>query len=138
MGETSQYTASHPRWLRRQISPYWWLERGSYFVFMLRELSCVFVAWCVVFLLLLVRAVGQGDASYQAFLSWSGSPSVLLVNFVSLVFILFHAVTFFAATPQAMVVKLAGNRVPGGLILASHYAGLVAASAVVFWILLGV
>jgi fumarate reductase subunit C len=31
----------------------------------IRELSCVFVAWFVVFLLLLVRAVSQGEREYQ-------------------------------------------------------------------------
>jgi succinate dehydrogenase subunit C len=138
MGEPSQYTEYHPRWLRRQISPYWWLERGSYFAFMLREVSCVFVAWMVVFLLLLIRAVGQGEASYQEFLSWSGTPSILLLNVVSLIFILYHTVTFFGAAQTIVVVRLGGKLVPGSLILASHYAGLVAASAVVFWILLGV
>ena len=36
----SQYADYHPRWLRPQVSTYWWLERRSYFVFILRELSC--------------------------------------------------------------------------------------------------
>jgi fumarate reductase subunit C len=138
MGESSHYTEYHPRWLRRQISTVWWLERGSYFAFMLRELSCVFVGWFVVYLLLLVRAVGQGDASYQSFLNWSGTPSILLLNVVSLLFILYHAVTFFGAAQTIVVVRLGGKLVPGSLILASHYAGLVAASVVVWWVLLGV
>ena len=86
----------------------------------------------------LVRAVGQGDASYQAFLNWSGTPSILLLNVVSLIFILYHAVTFFGAAQTIVVVRLGGKLVPGRLILASHYAGLVAASVVVFWVLLGV
>ena len=41
-------------------------------MFILRELSCVFVGWFVVFLLMLVRAVSTGAASYQQFLAWSG------------------------------------------------------------------
>jgi hypothetical protein len=36
-----------------------------------------------------------------------------------------------------MVVKIGPNKVPGSLVLAGHYAGLVAASAVVCWLLLG-
>ena len=59
------------------------------------------------YLLLLVRAVSQGEARYQQFLSWSGSPVVLLLNVVSLLFVVFHAITWFNLAPQAMVVHLA-------------------------------
>ena len=53
------------------MSTYWWLERWSYLAFILRELSSIFVAWFVVYLLLLVRAVSQGESGYRQFLSWS-------------------------------------------------------------------
>ena len=120
-----------------RVSTFWWLEKGSYFAFILREMSCVFVAWFVVYLLLLVRAVIQGDASYREFLTWSATTPILLLNIVSFLFLIFHAVTFFGAAPQAMVVKVGPNTVPGSLVLAGHYAGWVAASVVVAWLLLG-
>ena len=125
------------RVLPPKISTTWWLQKSSYFVFILREMSCVFVGWFVVYLLMLFQAVGQGDASYQAFLAWSASPLIVAVNLLTLLFLLFHAVTFFDAAPQAMVVKIGANRVPGSAILAGHYAGLIAASAVLCWLLLG-
>ena len=128
---------SELRVLPPHISTWWWLGKTSYFVFILREMSCVFVAWFVVYLLLLVRAVSQGDAAYQELLAWSATTPILLLNIVSLVFLIFHAVTFFDAAPRAMVVKIGANPVPGGLVLAGHYAGWVAASAVVCWLLLG-
>ena len=74
----------HPRWFRARVSTYWWLERRSYLAFILRELSSVFVAWSVVYLLLLARAVSQGDSRYEQFLAWSGRPVVLVINTVSL------------------------------------------------------
>ena len=120
-----------------RVSTFWWLEKRSYFAFILRELSCVFVAWFVVYLLLLVRAVSQGDAAYQQLLAWSATPLILCVNIVSLLSLVFHAVTFFAAAPRAMMVKVGPNMVPGSLVLAGHYAGWVGASAVVCWLLLG-
>jgi fumarate reductase subunit C len=136
MNERS-YTDFHPRWLRRRISTYWWLERRSYFVFILRELSSLFVAWCVVYLLLLVRAVSQGAASYQEFLGWTGRPLVLMLNLVSLFFIVFHAVTWFNLAPQAMVVRMGSRRVPGFLIAGSNYVAWAAASALLAWLLIG-
>ena len=134
---TAGYTEYHPRWLRRRKSTYWWLERGSYFAFILRELSSVFVAWTVAFLLLLVRAVSQGDVAYRDFLSWAASPPVLLLNLASLAFVVLHAATWFRLSPQAMVVHVGGRRLPGAWIAASNYVLWGLATALVAFFLLG-
>jgi fumarate reductase subunit C len=83
MSAQPAYTAHHPRWIRTRVSTYWWLRRGSYLAFILRELSSIFVGWFVVYLLMLVRAVSRGASAYQAFLAWSGKPAVLLLHVVS-------------------------------------------------------
>ena len=129
-------TEYHHRWLRRPISTYWWLEKPAYLAFILREASCMFVAWVVVFLLLLVRAVLQGEAAYQQFFAWSATPRVLLLNVVTFAFVLYHAVTFFEAAPQAMVVRIGRRRVPGRLVLAGHYVAWAVASVVIAWLLM--
>jgi fumarate reductase subunit C len=121
----------------RPVSTWWWLEKRSYFVFMMRELSCVFVAWTVVFLLIGIAAVARGDDDYQSFLDWASSAWVVVVNVVALLFLLLHTVTWFALTPKAMVVRVRGQRVPAPLILASQYAGLVVVSAFVIWLVTG-
>lgn len=123
-----------PRTYQRPISIWWWLEKRSYFVFAMRELSCIFVAWFVVFLLLLVAAVGRGDSAYQSFLDWAATPWVVVLNVVTLLFVLVHTVTWFGLTPQAMAVRLRGQRVPAWQIVASQYVGLVAVSAFVVWL----
>ena len=92
------------------MSTYWWLRAPLVPGFILRELSSVFVAWFVVFLLLLVRAVGRGDDAYRAFLDLVGCTlSVLAVNVVALLFVVFHAVTWFNLAPKAMVVTSAAG-----------------------------
>jgi fumarate reductase subunit C len=131
------YTEYHPRWVRPRMSTYWWMQRSSYLKFILRELSSVFVAWFVVFLLLLVRAVSQGSFAYQQFLEWAGNPGILLLNVVSFFFVVFHAITWFNLAPQAMVVRVGGTRVPGPLVAASNYLAWVVMTALVAWILLG-
>jgi fumarate reductase subunit C len=136
MAQAPDYTPYHPRWLRRRVSTYWWLGSWSYFAFVLREASCLFVAWFVVYLLLLFRAVLQGDTSYEAFLAWSARPGILFLDIVSFGFLVYHAVTFFDAAPRAMVMHVGKTRVPPSLIAAGHYLAWAAASAVVFWILL--
>ena len=137
MSTVTRHTEHHPRWLRRRVSTYWWLERRAYLVFILRELSSVFVAWFVVYLLLLVRAVTQGADRYQAFLDWSAGPGVLALNAIALLFIVYHAITWFNLAPQAIAVRVRGQRVPGVLIAASNYVAWVVASAIVAWLLIG-
>ena len=106
--------------------------------FILREISAIFVAWFVVYLLLLVSAVNRGgESAYQEFLAWSARPLVLLLSIVSLFFIVFHAVTWFNLAPQAMALRVFGKRVPGVLIAGSNYLAWAVASALVAWLLLG-
>jgi fumarate reductase subunit C len=121
---------------RRPVSLFWWLRRRSYFLFVLRELSSVFVAWFVVYLLLLVNAVSSGPDAYQRFMDWSATPWVIAGNVIAFAFVLLHAVTWFHLAPRAMVVRLFEWRVPPGVILALHYLAWAVVSAVVVWVIL--
>ena len=131
------YTEYHPRWYRPRMSTYWWLGRRSYFTFILRELSSIFIAWFVVYVLLLVHAVSQGDVAYRQFFDWSRAPIVLALNLVTLFFAVFHAVTWFNLAPQAMVVRVRGQRVPGLWIATANYAAWAVASVFVAWLFVG-
>jgi fumarate reductase subunit C len=127
----------YARWYKPRVSRLWWLQRRSYLLFVIRELTSVFVAWSVVFLLLMVRAVAHGDPEYQRFLDLSRTPWMLALNLVALVLVVFHTITWFTVAPQALVVRLRGRRVPGRLILLAHYAAWVALTALVAAVFLG-
>ena len=129
------YTDYHPRWLRQPKHTYWWLEKPAYFAFILRELTCLPVAWVAVYLLLLIQAVIDGPAAYEQFMAWSASPWMILVNVVSFALLVFHAITFFVAAPQALIVHLGRTRVPASWVLMGHYAAWAAASVIVIWLL---
>ncbi|GLZ29649.1 fumarate reductase subunit C [Lentzea sp. NBRC 105346] len=115
---------------RQHIPLFWWLRQWSYLVFVLRELSSVFVAWFVVYLLMLVSAIGDG--TYADFQAWSGHGWVLVLNVVALAFLLLHAVTWFALAPRAMVVP----HVPPWVVLVAHYLAWIVLSAGVAWVVL--
>jgi fumarate reductase subunit C len=119
---------------RRPVSTWWWTRKRSYFVFVMRELSSIFVAWFVAYLMLFVYAVGRGEAAYQRFLDSASSPWVTALNVVALGFVLLHTVTWFNLTPQAMAVRVMGQRVPAWHIVAGQYTGLVVVSGFVFWL----
>jgi fumarate reductase subunit C len=125
-----------PRWYRRRPSTFWFVERRSYQLFVLRELSSVFVAWFVVFLLLLVPAVLAGPAAFAGFVAWSGQPWMLVLNLLALVFVVLHAVTWFGVAPDAMVLKVRGRKVPRQRIIAAHYAVWLVVSVLLAWLVL--
>jgi fumarate reductase subunit C len=137
MSGPSTHTTHHPRWLRPRMSTWWWLKRRAHLSFILRELSSVFVAWFVVYFLLLVRAVNEGAAAYGELLAWSARPLVLGANVVALAFVTYHAITWFNLAPKAMVVRVGGKRVPAALIAGSNYVAWAVASVGVAWLLLG-
>ena len=122
---------------RRPIPVWWWMRRRTYFVFVMRELSSLFVAWFVVYLLLLLHAISQGEGAYQEFLDKADAPWIVAINVLALAFLVLHTITWFHLTPKAVVLQLRGRPVPGWLIIASQYVGLASVSALVllavFW-----
>ena len=86
---TLRYTAYHPRWYPDAgVHLLVARTRGRTSLFILRELSSIFVGWFVVYLLLLVRAVSQGESPLPGS-SWTGrgQPAVLALNVVSFLFV---------------------------------------------------
>jgi len=136
MKQKPVYTEFHPRWYRPRMSTYWWTKRWSHLAFILRELSSIFVAWSVVYLLFMLGAVSD-PAGYRKFLAWSAHPVVVAVNLVSLAFVVFHVVTWFNLAPRAMVVHVGGKRIPAVLIAASNYAAWVVVTALVAFLVVG-
>ena len=59
---------------------------------------------------------------------------MIALNVVALVFVLLHTVTWFSLTPQAMAVRVMGQKVPAFHIIAGQYTGLVVVSGFVLWL----
>lgn len=136
MSAGSDYTLYHPRWYRRRVSVWWWLQKRSYTGFVLRELTSVFVAFFAVVFLWQLRALAQGPDAYARFLAQLGTPFFLALDTVAFLFVVFHAVTWFNLTPKAMAVRVRGKRVPDWIIVGSNYAAWLVVSAVVAIVLL--
>ena len=130
------YTRYHPRWYRRRVSVWWWLQKGSYTAFVLRELTSVFVAFFAVVYLWQLRALAQGPEAYGQFLGRLRTPLFLIVDTVTFVFVLFHTITWFTLTPKAIVLRLRGKRVSDGVIVGLNYAVWLALSGAVAFMLL--
>ncbi len=133
---TPTYTLNHPRWYRKRVSTYWWLQRWEYLRFVLREISSVFVAYFVVLLLVEIYAVSRGPQSYANFQGLLSNPLVITVNVVSFFFVVFHSITWFNLSARAMVVRVGGKRIPGFMISGPNFAAWLVISAVIAWFLL--
>ena len=128
---------SRPRTYRGPMPASWWLSTSSYLKFMLRELTCVFVAYFVVITILQIRAVNQGAEAYAEFQAWLANPVMLALSAVALLFVVYHTITWFNVTPRAIVVRVGGKRLSDAAIIAPNYIAWIVISGLVAWLVLG-
>ena len=119
------------------VSKIWWLTRRSYFLFMIRELTSVFAVGYCVFLLGFVYEITRGPEGYAAMMDLVRSPPSIVLHSITLVFVLYHTITWLNLTPKVMVLRLGEEQVPPLLITATIYVGWVVLSLAVAWIVLG-
>ena len=123
---------------QRPVSNTWWLKRKPYILFMIRELTSVFVAGYCIFLLALVYKLTQGAETYGNFISALKLPSSIVLHFITLAFVLYHTITWFNLTPKILVLYRGEERIPQGLVAGTFYAGWVLVSVILAWLILGV
>jgi len=116
------------------MSVWWWLKNRAYSMFVLRELTSVFVAFFAMLYLWQLRALAAGPDAYARFVARLKTPLFLTVDTVALVFVLFHTISWFNLTPTAMVVRMKGKRVPDRIVAGSNYVVWVLLSGIVAWI----
>jgi len=117
----------------RPMPANWWLKKRTYFLFMVRELTCVFVGGYALYLLVLIAQAGNETA----FATLVSHPLCVLLQLVALPMVLYHSITWFNLTPKVMVVWRGEERVSPVLIAGSNYVAWLIASAVVAWFVLG-
>lgn len=130
------YTLNHPRWYRKRVSTYWWLQRWEYLRFVLREISSVFVAYFVVLTLAQLCALSRGPVAYAQLEDVLKNPFVMGLSIISFFFVVFHSITWFNLSAHAMAIRVGGKRVPGFLISGPNFAAWLVISAVIAWLLL--
>ncbi len=110
----------------------WWLNRKTYFLFMLRELTCLFVGGYALFLLVLLAHADDIDA----FTAMLNNPRSVVLHLFALLMVLYHSVTWINLTPKVMVVWRGEDRVNPTFIAAANYVAWVALSLLIFGICL--
>jgi fumarate reductase subunit C len=126
-----QYSTFQPKPYRPRMSPYWYLDRWPYLRFMVRELSCVGVAYFGLVMLWQIHAISGGPAAYARFEAGMRCPLFLILNVIALVLIIFHAVTWFALVPRVFVRQMMGPSIPDAVAMLPNYGAWFVASAIV-------
>jgi len=121
----------------RPVSNTWWLKRKTYILFMIRELTSVFVAGYCIFLLVLVYNLTQGADAYGDFMAALKSPISVALHLITLIFVLYHTITWFNLTPKILVLYRGEERIPQGLVAGTFYVGWVVVSVIIAWLVLG-
>ena len=127
-------TAEITKTYRRTMPNTWWLKKPSYVLFMLRELSSVFVALYALCMLSLVYAVTQGSTAFESWMASSRSGGMVLFHVVVLAFVLYHTVTWFRISGRIFG---KGALSPAVVVAANYAVWLIASLGVIFFIVRG-
>ena len=94
----------------------WWLKKGSYLLFMLRELSSVFIAAFLVVFLIQIHQLTKGPESYVAFVAMLSSPGWIIFHLVALLFAVYHSFTWFDSTSVVLKLQLGKHVIAPSLV----------------------
>ena len=115
----------------RKMPATWWLTNQSYFLFMLRELSSVFIALFLVVYLCQIYQLSKGPDAYSAFTQKLSSPGWILFHFVALLFALYHSITWFQSSAVVLPLRIGERTVSLPVVLALHVAAWLVVSLIV-------
>ncbi|MFQ5458079.1 MAG: hypothetical protein ACE5FC_06475, partial [Myxococcota bacterium] len=82
----------------RPFPEIWWTKTRSYFVFMMREFTAIFVLLFAMRLAQGLIALSKGETAWNKWVAEaSDSTSLAIGSIVALLFVLFHSLTWFRA-----------------------------------------
>lgn len=134
--KTSQYKRFQPKPLKRDISNYWFVKRKPYLLFIIRELTSIFVAAYAIILLFQLNALRQGPEAWEGLISAFSTPFSITMHVLILLFVLFHTITWFQLAPSAMVMKVGKTKIPGTAIIAVNFLMWIILSVGIVWIVM--
>ena len=114
---------------RRPMPADWWLKKRTYSLFMVRELTCVFVGGYSLLLPILASRIGDQE-SVTALLN---SKTLSVLQLIALPMVIYHTVTWLNLTPKVLVVWRGEDRVSPILIAGSNYVAWLIVSILIAW-----
>lgn len=99
----------------------WFFRQPRYMRYMAREVTCLFIFGYSLFMVWALFRLSQGPEAYEAFLTALRSPLSVVLHLVVLAVTVYHSISWFSVTPQAMRIQKGEEFVPGETIVRGHY-----------------
>lgn len=112
----------------RELPPSWWLSKRSYFLFMLRELSSVFIAIFLIVFLVQLYQLTRGPEAYADFAHKLSSPGWIIFNLITFLFALYHSITWFQSSAIVLPLRVGERELPRNLFVGLNVFALVVIS----------
>ena len=118
----------------RPMPKTWFMQNTRYRLFMIRELTSVFISGYLVFLLVWLHRVSQGPQPFEAMVQATRSPLAIVLHLLAFAAALYHSVTWFNLTPQVMPVRIGEDCVPRPIVaVAMGYLPWLVLSGLIIW-----
>jgi fumarate reductase subunit C len=111
----------------------WWMRKGHYFWYMVREFTSLPLAAWLLWLLFEIQRAGRGASGYYP----PGSTAFVIFSVIVLLFALYHSFTFLSLAGVILHFKVLGKPVPSRLVVASQFGAWLVASIVIGAVLIG-
>jgi fumarate reductase subunit C len=135
--EVNMTTDTKPKQYIRPMPATWWLHNRHLFLFMIRELTALFVGGYAIFLLIMLYRYSQGPEWFRLFFeSKMKSPVVIGLQIVALLFVVYHTITTCTAAPVLMVVWRGDEKLDPKKIIQGNYIAWAVISLVLIVIAL--
>jgi fumarate reductase subunit C len=122
---------SRKPYIREVSKTRWFLRQPRYLRYMAREVTCIFILLFTFQLICALANLAHGQESFQAFLHALRSPLGVLFNLAALVATVYHSMSWFDVTPQAMPIQRGEEFVPGNVIVGAHYGAWAVVSLII-------
>ncbi len=109
----------------------WFLSHPRYKRYMAREVTCIFIFAYTFLLIWGLGALANGQEAFEAFVQALHSPLGVLFNVAVLIATVYHSLSWFVVTPQAMPIQMGEEFVAGHIIVNAHYAAWAVVSLII-------
>jgi fumarate reductase subunit C len=121
---------------QRRFPRTWWLANQRYLLFMVREVSSLFLAPFAVLYLVQIAVLAGGPDGYGGFIDATASPGWIAFGVIVLAFALVHSVTWMFQS-ASIFMQLGMLRAPRALLIVLGFLAWIGASVLVALVLLG-
>ncbi|MDG4552835.1 MAG: fumarate reductase subunit C [Candidatus Competibacter sp.] len=118
-------------YVREMSKTTWFLSQPRYKRYMAREVTCIFIFAYTFLLIWGLGALANGPEAFSGFLESLRSPLGVLFNLAVLIVTVYHSISWFVVTPQAMPIQRGEEFVPGNIIVNAHYGAWAVVSLII-------